>query len=93
MATNTKDKRKFISFFWFKFAITPNENITINYSNFYGSNDPDSSRRVRFFNDFFAEFEFFDKLNLVAGFDYGIQQKEKNGNDYDTWYALTLIVH
>lgn len=79
--------------FGLQVLITPNENITLNYSNFYGSNDPDSTRRVRFFNDFFAEFKFFDKLNIVAGFDSGIQQKEKGSSSLDTWYALTLIAH
>lgn len=79
--------------FGMQVLITPNDNITLNYSNFYGSNDPDSSRRARFFNDFFAEFECFDKLHLIAGFDIGIQQKEKASSEYDTWYALTLIAH
>lgn len=76
----------------FQLVITPNENITINYSNFYGSNDPDSTRRVRFFNDFYATFEFFEKLNLITGFDIGMQQQEKNSNEYDPWYAFTLIL-
>lgn len=73
--------------------VTPNERLTFNYSNFVGSNDPDSTRRMRFFNDFFAKMEFFEKLKLVAGFDIGIQQKSKGSSAYDTWYVFTLIAH
>jgi hypothetical protein len=74
-------------------VITPNENITINYSNFYGSNDPDSTRRNRFFNDLFIDLQLVRKLNIIACVDFGFQQKEKGSSSYDPWYALTLVAN
>ena len=45
------------------------------------------------FNNFFAEFNIADKYDIIAGFDIGFQQKQKNSNNCDTWYNWTLIAH
>lgn len=79
--------------FGIQVLVTPNENISLNYSNFFGSNDPDSTRRNRLFNNFFAKFNIADRFDIIAGFDIGIQQKQKSSNDYDIWYDWTLIAH
>jgi hypothetical protein len=73
--------------------ITPNENYTINWSTFVGTEDPDSTRRMRYFNNLFAQMQFVEHFGLIAGIDFGFQQKSKGSNDYDNWYGITLIAH
>lgn len=71
---------------------TPNEKITLNSSSFIGSDTPDSTRQMRYFHNFYGQFQFNDKFGLIAGFDIGAQQKTKNSNDYNTWYSPVLIM-
>jgi hypothetical protein len=70
-----------------------NENYAFNWSTFIGTDDPDSTRRMRYFNNFYGQFQFTDQLGLIAGFDIGAQQKEKGSSSYNVWYAITVIMH
>jgi len=70
---------------------TPNKNITLNWSTFIGSEDPDSTRRMRYFNDVYGIFQLNENWQLTTGFDIGYQQKAKNSSDYDTWMTLVII--
>lgn len=70
---------------------TPNEKITLNSSSFIGSDTPDSTRKIRYFHNFYGQFQFNEKFGLIAGFDIGAQQKSKGGSDYNTWYSPVLI--
>lgn len=69
----------------------PSEKVTLNWSTFIGTDDPDTSRRMRYFNNFYGLFKITDKLDLIAGFDIGIQQESKDSNAYDVWYSPTII--
>lgn len=71
---------------------TPNNKITLNSSSFVGSDTPDSIRQMRYFHNFYGQFQFNDKLGLIAGFDIGIQQKSKGSVNYNSWYSPVLIV-
>lgn len=57
----------------------PIDKITLNYSNYLGTEGADSIRVRRFYNNFYGIFQVTDKLGLTVGFDYGTQQKEKEG--------------
>lgn len=70
---------------------SPKENTTFNWSTFVGTDDPDSTRRMRYFNNFYAQLQPSKKLGLIAGFDIGIQQKTKNSTVYDLWYSPVII--
>lgn len=69
----------------------PNEVLTLNWSTLLGSEYPDSTRRMRYFNNFYAQFTLFKKLNLTTGFDIGLQQSSKNSSTYDNWFTPILI--
>lgn len=71
--------------------VTPNERVLLNWSTFLGTDDPDSTRRMRFFNNFFGKFQLTEKLGLIAGFDVGVQQREKNSRKYDSWLSPVII--
>ncbi|EOR96473.1 Outer membrane protein [Arcticibacter svalbardensis MN12-7] len=55
----------------------PIDKITLNYSNYLGTEGADSIRVRRFYNNFYGIFQATDKLGLSVGFDYGTQQKQK----------------
>lgn len=70
---------------------SPNERHLINWSTFIGSDDPDVSRRMRYFNNFFGIFQLTEKLRMIAGFDLGMQQKERDSAKYDTWLSPVIL--
>lgn len=69
----------------------PTTKITVNSSSFIGSDTPDSTRLIRYFHNFYGQFQFNKKFGLIAGFDLGAQQKTKCGRDYNVWYSPILI--
>jgi hypothetical protein len=70
---------------------SPTEKITFNWSSFIGTDDPDTTRRIRYFNNFYGKFQFTEKFGLIAGFDIGTQQKTKNNSAYDFWLGTIII--
>jgi hypothetical protein len=55
----------------------PADNITVNYSNYLGTEGADSVRVKRFYHNVYGIFQVTDKFGVTLGFDYGTQQKEK----------------
>lgn len=72
-------------------AFRPNEKINLNWSTFIGNDKPDSARRMRYFNDVYGIFNITDKISLAAGFDYGLEQRQKGGSGLHNWYGSALI--
>lgn len=70
---------------------SPSEKTMLNWSTFIGTDDPDDSRRMRYFNNFYGLFQLTEKWNLTAGFDIGLQQESKNSNSYDIWLSPIAI--
>ena len=68
-----------------------NSNTTFNWSTYIGNEQPDSDRKWRYFNDFYALFKLTDKVNIHSGFDIGAQQKSKGSSNYSVWYAPIII--
>lgn len=75
-----------------QFKWKPSERLLFNWSTFIGTDDPDSTRRWRYFNNFYMQVLVGSKLGLIAGFDYGIQQKTKNSEEYSQWMSPVLIL-
>ncbi len=53
-------------------TFTPNDKWTINYSNLYSNDAPDSTPVFVFYNNLYATYSPNEKLDFVAGFDYAI---------------------
>ena len=70
---------------------SPTEKITLNWSTFIGTDDPDTTRRMRYFNNFYGQFQLTKKFGLIAGFDIGTQQRIKGSSDYDFWFSPVII--
>lgn len=65
------------------------DKITLNYSNYLGTEGADSVRVRRFYHNFYGILQLTNKLGLTAGFDYGTQQKAKGSNE--TNYILSPV--
>ncbi|HSK13428.1 MAG TPA: porin [Phnomibacter sp.] len=70
---------------------TPGERTTLNSSTFIGTDDPDSTRRMRYFHNFFWQYRSSQKWSFIAGLDLGFQQREKGSSEYYHWLAPILI--
>ncbi|MDH5827385.1 porin [Sphingobacterium faecium] len=69
----------------------PTDKVTLNSSSFMGSDQADSVRRIRYFHHFYGQFQLYDKLVLITGFDIGVEQKQKGSSKYNTWLTPVLI--
>jgi Putative beta-barrel porin-2, OmpL-like. bbp2 len=67
-----------------------NDNTVINYSNFIGTDKPDSVKALRTYHNFYCLLQASKKVNIIAGMDIGT---DKNSLDeYGTWFSPVLIV-
>lgn len=69
----------------------PTEKTTFNWSTFFGTDDPDTTRRMRYFNNFYGQFQLSERLGLITGFDIATQQRAKNSSLYDLWFSPVII--
>jgi hypothetical protein len=59
----------------------PAVNVTLNYSNYLGTEGVDSVRVKRFYHNIYGIVQITDKFGITLGFDYGTQQKAKGRNN------------
>lgn len=69
----------------------PSGKITLNWSTYFGNEQPDIDRKWRYFNNFYGQFKVSEKANLIAGFDIGAQQAENGSSNYNMWYSPVVI--
>jgi hypothetical protein len=67
------------------------EKMVLNWSTFIGTNDPDSTRRMRYFSNLYGQFQPSKKYGFIAGFDLGVQEKVKNSSSYVIWLSPVII--
>jgi hypothetical protein len=70
----------------------PNDKVLLNSSTFIGNERPDSVRRMRYFHDLYATFQFLPTLKAAAVFDVGME-KRLNSRGYDLWYSPALLLN
>lgn len=70
----------------------PTSKITLNSSSFIGNDKPDSLRQMRYFHNFFTQFQLSKKVAVTAGFDIGAEQSAKGSDVYNSWYSPVVIV-
>jgi hypothetical protein len=67
------------------------DRLTFNWSTFIGTDDPDTTRRMRYFNNFYVQSQLSKKFGFIAGFDIGAQQLKKESASYSIWYSPVVI--
>lgn len=68
----------------------PNADVTLNYSNFLGTDKPDTAQAFRIYHNLFVTGQLSRKWGLIAGFDIGRDKTEEN--KYAVWYTPAVIV-
>lgn len=76
--------------FGLQFNYKPNDHLTVNYSNFLGTDQPDTVKALRTYHNVYAIYQLNENWGLTTGFDLGIE-KIQNGED-GIWYAPVLIL-
>ena len=71
---------------------TPGAKVSLNYSTFIGNEKPDSLKQMRYYQNLYGIFHPTDRFGITAGFDFGIEQKSTESNDYDNLFSPVLIV-
>jgi hypothetical protein len=71
----------------------PSKEISFNWSTFFGTDDPDSTRRLRHFHNLYLHWQPEGKFKLIAGFDIGWQQASKGSPGMVHWLTPALIAH
>jgi hypothetical protein len=77
--------------FGHQITFKPNSNITLNSSSFVGNDMPDSNKLMRYFHNFYSQVQLHKKFGIIIGFDFGVQQKTKASDEYNSWYSPVLI--
>lgn len=73
-------------------TLKPTSAVTFNYSNFIGTDKPDSARLWRIYHNLYGIWQINPKVGITAGLDLGSEQKLKGENKMNYWYAPVAIV-
>jgi hypothetical protein len=68
----------------------PTSKVTLNYSNFIGTDKPDSLKSFRHFHNFYLQFEPSNKFGILAGFDIGFEKILSN--EFNSWHTPVIII-
>ena len=68
----------------------PNTKLTLNYSNFIGTDQPDSMDALRTYHDMFVQYTPGGRWAITAAFDIGTDKY--TATDYGVWYSPALLV-
>lgn len=69
----------------------PNAKVTLNSSSFIGNDKPDVVSQMRYFHNFYGQFQLTENVGLIAGFDFGMEQKSHGSDEYNSWYTPVVI--
>lgn len=78
--------------FGHQITYTPNSNLLVNSSSFIGSDTPDSTKRMRYFHNFYLQWQATPRMGIIVGFDIGGQQAAPNSKQLHTWYAPIVML-
>jgi hypothetical protein len=77
--------------FGHQITFKPNAKITLNSSSFVGNVVPDDEKKMRYFHNFYGQFQVSEKVGFIVGFDSGVQQRSKGSSTYNSWYSPVFI--
>ena len=69
----------------------PNSKVTLNSSSYIGNDKSDQDRRMRYFHNFYGQYQLNEQWGLITGFDIGAEQKERNSSRYNVWFTPIVI--
>lgn len=69
----------------------PNSSVTLNSSTFIGTDKPDSARQMRYFHNFYGIFQVSEKVGIILGFDYGVEEESHGTSATNAWLTPVVI--
>ncbi|MCF8276468.1 MAG: porin [Flavobacteriales bacterium] len=69
----------------------PSSKFSFNWSTFIGTDDPDTTRRMRYFSNLYSIIAVSKRVGITLGFDAGIQQRSRASNAYEAWFGAVII--
>jgi hypothetical protein len=79
------------SFGW-QITYKPNTVFSLNSSTFFGANQPDADRKMRYYHNFYGIIQPSDQFGITIGVDFGAEQKNVASKHYNLWYSPAVIV-
>jgi hypothetical protein len=76
--------------FGLQLTYKPSPSLTLNYSNFIGSDKPDSLNATRTFHNFYMQYDPGKKFAVITGFDIG--RDKYNAEKYGAWLSPVAIL-
>ncbi|MFN0016269.1 MAG: porin [Saprospiraceae bacterium] len=70
---------------------SPSERVTLNSSGFVGTDQPDDTRRLRVFHNFYSIFKISERFRLIAGLDTGWEENPIAGHPTNFWFSPILL--
>lgn len=72
-------------------VFSPNDALTFNWSTWIGTDDPDTDRRLRYFQNFYTQWQPNPSVKLIAGFDIGLQQTSIGSQALQSWLTPVIL--
>jgi hypothetical protein len=69
----------------------PKTGILLNSSSFVGNDKPSNLKQMRYFHNFYGQFDLNSRCGLIVGLDTGIEQKSPKSTSYNFWFSPILI--
>ncbi|MBP6515622.1 MAG: porin [Chitinophagales bacterium] len=79
------------SFGW-QITYKPNTIFSLNSSTFFGANQPDAERKMRYYHNFYGIIQPIDQFGITVGMDFGAEQKNVASKHYNLWYSPAVIM-
>ncbi len=71
--------------------LRPSSSVNFNWSTFIGTDDPDTTRRMRYFSNLYSIITISKRVGITLGCDVGMQQKHKASKGYQAWFGAVII--
>lgn len=82
---------KAVRSFGTQFKYIPNAKVNFNWSLYAGSESRVALSDFRIFNNFYSQLNLNKRWRMLAGFDFGLQQKYQQADEYNFWCSPILI--
>jgi hypothetical protein len=79
------------SFGW-QITYKPNTIFSLNSSTFFGANQPDADRKMRYYHNFYGIIQPTEQFGITVGMDFGAEQKNVASKIYNLWYSPAVLV-
>jgi hypothetical protein len=70
----------------------PSDKLTINSSSFIGNDKSDAQRQMRYFHDFYVQWQLNEQWGLITALDIGAEQAAPGSDRYNVWFSPNMVL-